>query len=161
MTETHPNTSQSARKPGGGESGRLHDGNGHIHSGTDHEKSLPHLVQDAFGHAAGLIQDEVRLARNEVMEGVHTMQGGAISVGVGVAVLLPGVTLLLYAAAIALQAAGLALWLGAAIVGIVAAVIGAIFLMQGKSKMKPENLGAPRAAEDVKRTATLAKEQTQ
>lgn len=151
MTQPTQAQTEAAQKAGDTRNGRPHDA----------EKSLPHLVEDAIGHAAGLMRDEVRLARSELMEGMKTMRGGAVSVGVGVALLLPGVTLLLYGAAFALQSTGLDLWLAALIVGIAAALVGLIFVMMGKSKMDPENLSAPRAAEDVRRTASLAKEQTQ
>ena len=157
MASSQPQSDQNGPRRAGNGAG--HDGDGHIQSAAEQNKSLPNLIQDAVGHATGLMRDEVRLARAEVLDGVKTMQGGAISVGVGVAVLLPAITLLLYAAAFGLQAAGLPLWAGAAIVGVVAAVIGAILLMSGKSKMKPENLSAPRAAEDAQRTARFAKEQ--
>lgn len=146
-----PAQTEASRTSGDDHNARLHDG----------EKSLPTLIEDAIGHAAGLMRDEVRLARSELMDGMKTMRGGAVSLGVGVALLLPGITLLLYAAAVALQSSGLDLWLAATIVGIGAAVLGMIFMMMGKSKMDPQNLSAPRATEDVKRTASLAKEQSQ
>jgi hypothetical protein len=135
------------------------NGDGRIRSAAEADKSLPKLVEDAIGHATGLMREEMRLARTEITDGVKTMQGGAVSVAIGTAVLLPGVTILLLACAYAIAAAGLPLWAGAAIAGAVAAVIGAVLLMQGKSKMKPDNLSAPRAADDARRTARFAKEQ--
>lgn len=159
MASSQPQSSQGETKSQGNGNGQARDGNGRIQSAAEQNKSLPNLVEDAIGHATGLMREEVRLARAEFTDGVKTMQSGAISVGIGVAVLLPGVTILLLACAYGIAAAGLPLWAGAAIAGAIAAVIGAILLMSGKSKMKPENLSAPRAAEDAQRTARFAKEQ--
>ncbi|MFP4518872.1 MAG: phage holin family protein [Oceanicaulis sp.] len=157
MASSQPQSSDQDQKRDG--NGHAHDSDGRIKSAAEQNKSLPNLVEDAIGHATGLMREEVRLARTEITDGVKTMQSGAISVGVGVAVLLPAVTLLLYAAAFGISAAGLPLWASAAIVGGVAAVIGAILLMAGKKKMDPEHLSAPRAADDAQRTARFAKEQ--
>ncbi|MEQ8434114.1 MAG: phage holin family protein [Oceanicaulis sp.] len=157
MASSQPQSSEQDTKSNGAGAG--HDGDGRIQSAAEQNKSLPNLVEDAIGHATGLMREEVKLARTEITDGVKTMQSGAISVGVGVAVLLPAVTLLLYAAAFGISAAGLPLWASAAIVGVAAAVIGAVLLMMGKKKMKPEQLSAPRATEDAQRTARFAKEQ--
>lgn len=158
MASSQPQSSDQDQKRDG--NGHAHDSDGRIKSAAEQNKSLPNLVEDAIGHATGLMREEVRLARAEIMDGVKTMQGGAVSVGVGVAVLLPAITLLLYAAAVGMAAAGwVPVWAGALIVGVIAAIVGAILLMSGKKKMDPSNLGAPKAAADAARTARMAKEQ--
>jgi hypothetical protein len=159
MASSQPQSSDTDQSRSSDANGETHNGDGRIRSAAEQNKSLPNLVEDAIGHATGLMREEVRLARTEIVDGVKTMQGGAISVAIGAAVLLPGVTILLLACAYGIAAAGLPLWAGAAIAGAVAAVIGGILLMTGKSKMKPENLSAPRAAGDAQRTARFAKEQ--
>ncbi|XBQ16716.1 MAG: phage holin family protein [Oceanicaulis sp.] len=154
MADQRPNENTDKRGNGNG------NGDGRFTSAAEENKSLPNLVEDAIGHASGLMREEVRLARTEVMDGVRSMQGGAISVGIAVAILLPAITLLLYAAAFGMAAAGwVPAWAGAAIVGVIAAVIGAILLMTGKSKMDPKKLSAPKATAEAGRTARFAKEQ--
>ena len=129
-------------------------------TGAAQGRSLPELVEDAFSHAAGLIRDEVRLARAEIVDGVRTMRGGALSAGLGVAILTPAITVLLGGVALGMAAAGwVPAWAGALIVGGLAAIVGAILLKTGASRMDPSNLAAPKATADAARTARMAREQ--
>lgn len=125
-------------------------------------ESLPELVEDAFGHAAGMVRDEVRLARAELLDGIRTIQGGALSAALGAVLLIPGLTLVLYAAAFGMATAGwVPAWAGALIVGAIATIIGLAMIMTGKSKIDPSQLSTPRAKQEAERTADLAKEKLQ
>ncbi|WP_161600813.1 phage holin family protein [Teichococcus oryzae] len=124
----------------------------------DTQKSVPDLLADLVQQSSSLVRKEVELARTEVGEKVSRVGAGAASIGVAAALLMAGVVILLQAAVALLVSFGLSTPLAGLIVGGVVAIVAYILLRSGINRIKADSLMPTRAAEQISRDATMAKE---
>jgi Putative Actinobacterial Holin-X, holin superfamily III len=127
---------------------------------SNQQRNLPDVIRDLFIQLTTLIRKETQLARAEALDKVA-------GIGRGIGLLLGGAVLLIPALVILFQAAvaaltegyGLNSYWSALIVGGVALIVGLILLLVGASRLKPENLMPNRTVHQLRRDATVVKEQ--
>jgi O-antigen ligase len=102
-------------------------------------ESIGHLITDLANQSAGLVRDEVALAKQEVSEKLLSLRSGVIMIALGAFVGLIA-ALALCAAAIVGLAEYLEPWLAALVVGGVLAVIAGIIGFTGLGQVKRVNL---------------------
>jgi uncharacterized membrane protein YqjE len=126
---------------------------------TQDNPSLATLVTDLAQHATTLVQTETRLLRAELSEKLSKAGTGAAEVLGGAICLLAALLVLLQALVIALTRAGLGAGWSSLLVGGVVAIFGAILLRNGMASMAPSELTPDRTQEQLRRDASVIKEQ--
>ena len=124
------------------------------------QRNVPEIVADLFSQLATLVRKETELARAEISENVAGI-GRTLGLVIGGAVLLiPALVILLQAAVAGLtEAYGLKSYWSALIVGGIVLITGLILLLAGASRLKIENLMPNRTAYQLRRDASVAKQQ--
>jgi hypothetical protein len=122
-------------------------------------RSVPQLLSDLVRELTTLFRKEGQLVRAELSEKVTQIELGAGSLAAGAICLLAALLVLLQALVIALANAGLGAGWSSLLVGVIMAVIGAVLINRGSAAMKLKNLTPERSAEQMKRDASLVKEQ--
>jgi len=124
------------------------------------QRNVPEIVADLFSQLATLVRKETELARAEISENVAGI-GRTLGLVIGGAVLLiPALVILLQAAVAGLtEAYGLKSYWSALIVGGVVLIIGLILLLAGTSRLKLKNMMPNRTVHQLRRDASVAKEQ--
>jgi len=102
-------------------------------------ESIGNLITDLANQSAGLVRDEVALAKQEVSEKITSLRSGVIMIALGAFVGLVA-ALALCAAAIAGLAEYMEPWQAALLVGGVLALIAAIVVFAGLGQVKRVNL---------------------
>jgi Putative Actinobacterial Holin-X, holin superfamily III len=126
----------------------------------NYQRNVPEIITDLFTQLATLFHKETQLARAELSENIAGV-GRSLRLIVGGAVLLiPALVILLQAAVAGLaDSYGLASYWSALIVGATVLVIGLILLLIGTNSLKIENLMPHRTVHQLRRDASVAKEQ--
>jgi hypothetical protein len=101
--------------------------------------SLTDLIGDLANQSAGLVRDEVALAKQEISEKLLSLRSAVLVIGLGAFVALVA-TLALVAAAIAGLAEFMELWKAALLVGGGLTLIAAIVVAVGLGHLKRVNL---------------------
>ena len=125
------------------------------------DRSLATLISDLVQQLSTLVQTEGKLLRSEVRESGRKITAGAIEVGAGAVLLVAALVILLQALVHAIAVAGLGEGWAALLVGVVVAVIGYFVVQRGTKNLTPDELALPRSSEQLRKDATLVKEQTQ
>lgn len=122
-------------------------------------RSVAQLITDVVGQVTTLVQTEVRLARTEIGEKIAQVAAGAGMLAGAAVVML--VALIMTAQAIAswLMRAGLAPHWAETLVAVVLLAVGGGLLMKGLADLKASNLTPDRTLNQLRRDATVAKEQ--
>jgi uncharacterized membrane protein YgcG len=111
------------------------------------ERSISQLLGDSLSELAKLIQNEVDVARAEVLEKVALVGNAAKLIGVGAVVMIPALVLILFAIAAALMQWGLAAPLAYLCTGVGAALLSGLLIRAGAGHL---------SARALKPTATLS-----
>jgi drug/metabolite transporter (DMT)-like permease len=125
------------------------------------DRSLATLVSDLVQQLSTLVQTEGKLLRSEVRESGRRISAGAIEILAGAGLLIAALVILLQALVQALAAAGLGEAWASLLVGVVVAIIGYLAVQRGTKNLTPDELALPRSTEQLRKDATLVKEQTQ
>ena len=122
-------------------------------------ESLMELIGDLASQSAGLVRDEVALAKQELSEKIASLRSGAITLVVGSSLAMSAF-LVLCAAAVAGLAEYLKVWQAALIVGGALAIIGGILVAMGISWLKQTNLKPQKTIKSLEENKEWLKEIT-
>lgn len=111
-------------------------------------ESLGKLIADLASQSAGLVRDEVQLAKQELREKVAVLQSSMVMIGAGVAVGLVA-SLAICAALIVGLAEFVGVWQAALIVGLALAVVAGVLAFVGLSRLKKHSLRPERTIETL------------
>jgi len=117
------------------------------------------LISDLSQQVTTLLQTEGKLLRTELYEKAEKAGAGAAEVLGGAICLMAALLILLQALVIALANAGLGAGWSSLLVGIVVAVVGAFLVRTGAANMKPSQLTPDRTTGQLKRDASVIKDQ--
>jgi len=126
---------------------------------VDPDTGIPDLIRRLGDDSKRLAGDEVRLAKLELHESVHTSVDGSIRLALALAfgiVAAVALTVLLIVAAAA--ALGHNYWAGALIVGALELVAGMVMLRRGVSVVKSPTYPLQASRESLKDTAAWARQ---
>jgi hypothetical protein len=123
------------------------------------DRSLIGLISDLSVQITTLLQTEGKLLRTELYEKAEQAGSGAAEVLGGAICLMAALLILLQALVIALANAGLGAGWSSLLVGIVVALLGAFLVRNGASNMKLSQLTPDRTTAQLKRDASVIKEQ--
>jgi hypothetical protein len=112
------------------------------------DSSVGGLVKQLTREVPDLFIKELALAKAEITESVRATKAGAVSMGLGGAVMLAGLVILLQAAVYGLSTV-LEPWLSALIVGGVVVVVGLIMLQGGKKKFEASSFKPERTVDSL------------
>jgi hypothetical protein len=122
-------------------------------------RSLPDLLSTLVTQMSTLFRQEIRLARTETAENIGKAVGALAMLATAAAILLPGLVVFLQAIAAVLVANGMEPPSALFVVSLGAIAIGGILLAVGLGRLKASSLMPDRTIEQVRRDATVAKEQ--
>lgn len=117
------------------------------------------LISDLSQQVTTLLQTEGKLLRTELYEKAEQAGAGAAEVLGGAICLMAALLILLQALVIALANAGLGAGWSSLLVGIVVALVGAFLVRTGAANMKPSQLTPDRTTGQLKRDASVIKDQ--
>jgi Putative Actinobacterial Holin-X, holin superfamily III len=126
------------------------------------EPSLSSLVGGIINDFQALVKQEVALARREFAEELRKARQAAISLGIGVGVLVVGSLLLIFMLVFLLSWAvpAIPLWGSFGIIGGLLIVTGAALLLRAKSKAEDIHVVPERTAETMKENLKWIKNPT-
>ena len=127
---------------------------------TPETKSTMGLFGDALDHVTSLIRKEVELAKAETGEKVSRMAGGTVFLGIGAILMLVALNVLAAALVNWVAASGLDAGWAALIVGGGIIVLALIFLLVGRSRIKPKGLMPERTARNVRSDVDVVRGKT-
>lgn len=104
------------------------------------EPSLGELFKQLANESTTLIKQEMALAKLEMRQNMSTVAKDAALLAVGAGVLLVGALVLTAFLVVLLGDMLDNYWLGALIVGVLYAVIGGLMVVQGKNKLKNDDM---------------------
>jgi hypothetical protein len=125
----------------------------------DESRSLPELLSTLVTQMSTLFRQEIRLAKTETAENMGKAAGALAMLATAAVILLPGLVIFLQAIAAVLVANGMEPPSALFVVSLVAIAIGGILLAVGVGRLKASSLIPDRTIEQVRRDATVAKEQ--
>lgn len=124
--------------------------------GVNSEASVPTLIRQLAHDATHLFSAELRLAKTEMQENIHSIKNGLMSTASGAFVLYAGVIVLLFSAVYGL-ATVMELWLSALIIGAIVTVIGFAMVGAGKKKMDAAAMRPDHTIDSMKADKQAAK----
>ena len=112
-----------------------------MYSKEEHQRreSLTELIGDLASQSAGLVRDEMALAKQELSEKIASLRSGAITLVFGASFALSAF-LVLCAAAVAGLAEYMKVWQAALIVGGLLAIVAGIAVTLGINRLTQTNL---------------------
>jgi len=122
-------------------------------------ESLTDLIGDLASQSAGLVRDEVALAKQEINEKVTSYRSPLITVGFGAVVAILA-AFVLCAALVAGLSEYLKVWMAALIVGGVLALIACIVVSAGLGRLKRLNLTPKKTMKSLEENKEWLKEIT-
>ena len=124
----------------------------------DPDTGIPDLVRRLGDDSKRLAGDEVRLAKLELHESVHTSVDGAIRLALALAFGIVASVALTVLLILGVSAAlGHNYWAGALIIGALEVVAGVLMLMRGVSTVKSPTYSLQASRESLKDTAVWAR----
>jgi membrane protein implicated in regulation of membrane protease activity len=123
----------------------------------DDERTVRDTISDVSRDFAGLLREELALAKAELRHGFKQFIRGAAFLLVAAFIVNAGFMALVASAVVGLSG-GMAVWLSAFIVGLVLAVVGAFLLMRGIDDMRKADLKPDRTIETLREDARIVKE---
>jgi hypothetical protein len=124
----------------------------------ERDETLSELFQDLTREIKTLVNENIELARVEVMAKLRAAQKGAVYVAAGGALLYAGLLGVMAAAAF-LLALAMPLWVAALIVGVVVAIIGGVLVNSGIKEIKRATAPPQVTVETVKEESRWMKEE--
>jgi xanthine/uracil permease len=124
----------------------------------ERDETLSELFQDLTREIKTLVNENIELARVEVMAKLRAGQKGAAYVAAGGALLYAGLLGVMAAAAF-LLALAMPLWVAALIVGVVVAIIGGVLVNSGIKEIKRATAPPQVTVETVKEESRWMKEE--
>ena len=123
-------------------------------------RSVPEIISDLSSQLTLLLRKEAQLARAEVSENMASVgKGVGLTVG-GAVLLIPALVILLQAAVAALtERYGMASYWSALLIGGATLILGIILASVGLSRLKIENIMPSKTVHQLKRDASVAREQ--
>lgn len=115
------------------------------------DRSVGELMGDLARESSDLIQNEIKLAKLEMIEKLAELKAGVGSMALGGAVAFAGLLVLLQAAALALDQILQNPWLSWTIVGGATVVVGMVALLIGRRRVSPDNLRPDRSMTSLRR----------
>ena len=122
-------------------------------------RSLPDLLSTLVTQMSTLFRQEIRLAKTETAEKIGKAAGALAMLATAAVIILPGLVIFLQAIAAVLVANGMEPPSALFVVSLVVLVIGGILLAVGVGRLKASSLMPDRTIEQVRRDASVAKEQ--
>lgn len=129
---------------------------------SNHQRPVPEIIGDLFVQFAKLLRKETQLARAEISENVASVGRGLGQIVGGAVLLIPALVILLQAGVAALnENVQLAPYWSSLIVGGAVLILGLILLLVGVRHLKAENLMPNKTVEQLRRDATVARQQVE
>ena len=122
------------------------------------ERSIAQLVGDSISEFTKLVQNEIDLARAEIIQKVSMGTAAAKFVVAGAIFLTPGIVLVLLAVASELTALGLAQPLAYLCTGLGALIIAAVLMRAGMSRLSASALKPTATLEQIRQDKAMATE---
>jgi hypothetical protein len=122
------------------------------------ERSIAQLVGDSISEFTKLVQNEIDLARAEIIQKVSMGTAAAKFVVAGAIFLTPGIVLVLLAVASELTALGLAQPLAYLCTGLGALIIAAALMWAGMSRLSASALKPTATLEQIRQDKAMATE---
>jgi hypothetical protein len=122
------------------------------------DRSIAQLVGDSISELTKLVQNEIDLARAEVVQKVSMGTSAARFVAAGAILLTPGIVLVLLAVASELTALGLSQPLAYLCSGLGALIIAAALMWAGMSRLSPSALKPAATLEQIRQDKAMATE---
>ena len=124
------------------------------------DRSLGELFSDLSQQTAGLIRQEMRLAKAELSEKAADVGRHAMMIGAGVAFALAAVVAVAAAVTLLLVDAGLAPWIAALIAAAVMGLFGYLLAQSGISALKKKGIAPVETMDSLKETTQWLKNET-
>ena len=125
------------------------------------EQSLAPLLRELAQDSSALIKQEIALAKAELRQSVSVMAGGAIRIGIALALLATGGLVLIAFIVLLLGSLLANYWLSALIVGLVFTTIGGLLALSGVGRMKEVQMAPETTLQTLKDDGEWAKEEVQ
>jgi hypothetical protein len=122
------------------------------------ERSIAQLVGDSISELTNLVQNEIDLARAEIIQKVSMGTAAAKFVVAGAVFLTPGIVLVLLAVASELTALGLSQPLAYLGTGLGALIIAAVLMWAGMSRLSPSALKPSATLDQIRQDKAMATE---
>lgn len=122
------------------------------------ERSISQLFGDALSELTKLVQNEIDLARAELVEKVSVTTSAAKFVAAGAILSIPAVVLILFAVAAELIALGLSQPLAYLCTGLGAAIIAGVLAWVGLSRLSASALKPSATLNEIRRDKAMATE---
>ena len=122
------------------------------------ERSIAQLFGDSISELTKLVQNEVDLARAEIVQKLSLGTAAAKLIAVGAVFLTPGIVLVLLAIAAELMAVGLSQPLAYLISGVGALIIAGILVSIGMSRLSAKALKPTATLDQIKQDKAMATE---
>jgi hypothetical protein len=122
------------------------------------ERSIAQLVGDSISELTKLVQNEIDLARAEIIQKVSMGTAAAKFVVAGAIFLTPGIVLVLLAVASELTALGLSQPLAYLCTGLGALIIAAVLMWAGMSRLSPSALKPSATLDQIRQDKAMATE---
>jgi Putative Actinobacterial Holin-X, holin superfamily III len=122
------------------------------------ERSIAQLFGDSISELTKLVQNEVDLARAEIVQKLSLGTAAAKLIAVGAIFLTPGLVLVLLAFAAELTAVGLSQPLAYLISGVGALIMAGILISIGMSRLSPKTLKPTATLDQIRQDKAAAME---
>ena len=122
------------------------------------ERSIAQLLGDAISELTKLVQNEIELARAEIVQKVSLGTAAAKFIVIGAVFLTPGIVLVLLAVASELTALGLSQPLAYLCAGLGALIIAAALMWAGMSRLSPSALKPSATLDQIRQDKAMATE---
>ena len=122
------------------------------------ERSIAQLIGDAISELTKLVQNEIDLARAEIVQKVSLGTAAAKFIVIGAVFLTPGIVLVLLAVASELTALGLSQPLAYLCAGLGALIIAAALMWTGMSRLPPSALKPSATLDQIRQDKAMATE---
>jgi len=124
----------------------------------DQQRSLGSLIKEIRDETIDLFQQEIELARTEMMEKFDAAKQRTVSIVVGVGIVFAGAVVLLLgiaqAASVVLVYAGMspaaATWLGPVLTGLVVLLVGGAMVISNKNKLEEQTVVPKKTVRSMK-----------
>jgi Putative Actinobacterial Holin-X, holin superfamily III len=122
------------------------------------ERSISQLLGDSLSELAKLIQNEVDVARAELLEKVSLVAGAAKLIGAGAVLMIPAVVLILFSISAALMQGGFTPALAYLCTGVAAAVVSGLLIWAGAGRLSARALAPTATLAELRKDKTAATE---
>jgi hypothetical protein len=125
---------------------------------SSEERSISQLLGDSLSELAKLIQNEVDVARAELLEKASLVGSAAKLIGAGAVLMMPALVLILFAGAAALAQWGLNPALAYLFTGVAAAILSGALIWAGAERLSPRALAPTVTLAELQKDKSAARE---